>query len=151
MMIVLAFFMSCENKAPRIEDVICGGNFRYWYKQGVPNRYHYFDVNGRKENFCVSRSGEFMEILMPDFEMSTTWKPLNDSTIIMYHDIEYHVKIIDKETISTNFVMYYPTNNPKFAISINSPNISLPSSGYKYPINQNVIKIISNNLYKYEK
>ncbi len=99
MMIVLAFFMSCENKAPRIEDVICGGNFRYWYKQGVPNRYHYFDVNGRKENFCVSRSGEFMEILMPDFEMSTTWKPLNDSTIIMYHDIEYHVKIIDKETI----------------------------------------------------
>jgi hypothetical protein len=102
MMIILGFFMSCENKAPRIEDVICGRSFRYWYKQGVPNRYHYFDVNGRKENFCVSRSGNFMEILMLDFEMSTTWKPINDSTIIMYYDIEYHVKIINKETIVLN-------------------------------------------------
>ncbi len=43
-----------------------------------------------------------MEILMLDFEMSTTWKPINDSTIIMYYDIEYHVKIINKETIVLN-------------------------------------------------
>ena len=102
MMIVLAFFMSCENKTPRIEDVICGGSFRYWYEQESPNCYHYFDVNGRKESFVVARDGTFQELLMPDFEISTTWESLNDSTIIMYYDREYHVKIIDKETIILN-------------------------------------------------
>ena len=56
---------------------------------------------------------------------------------------------IDKETISTNFVMYYPTDNPKIAISINSPNIGTPASNYRYPINQNVIKKITNNIEKY--
>ena len=58
---------------------------------------------------------------------------------------------IDKETISTNFVMYAPTNNPKFAISINSPNIALPTSSYRYSINQNVIKKITNKIYNYIK
>ena len=67
-----------------------------------------------------------------------------------FYDSDHDGKI-DKETISTNFVMYAPSVNPLFAISINSPNISLPSSGYKYPINQNVIKEITNNIYKYVK
>ncbi len=58
---------------------------------------------------------------------------------------------IDKETISTNFVMYMPSKNPKVAISINSPNISLPSSGYKYLINQNVIREITSRIEKYLK
>jgi cell division protein FtsI/penicillin-binding protein 2 len=57
---------------------------------------------------------------------------------------------IDKETISTNFVMYAPSNNPKVAISINSPNIGLPT-GYRYPINKNVIKSITKNIYRYIK
>ncbi len=56
---------------------------------------------------------------------------------------------IDKETVSTNFVMYAPSDNPKFAISINSPNIGLPTTSYRYPINQNVIRKITNNIYKY--
>ena len=59
--------------------------------------------------------------------------------------------IIDKETISTSFVMYAPSDNPKFAISINSPNIALPNNSYRYPINQNVIKKITDNIYKYIK
>ena len=58
---------------------------------------------------------------------------------------------IDKETISTNFVMYAPSDNPKLAISINSPNIGLPTSSYRYPINQNVIKKITGNIYQYIK
>ena len=57
---------------------------------------------------------------------------------------------IDKETISTNFVMYAPSKNPKVAISINSPNIGLPT-GYRYPINKNVIKTITKNIYRYIK
>ena len=58
---------------------------------------------------------------------------------------------IDKETISTNFVMYAPSINPKVAISINSPNIAIPGNGYIYQINQKVIKRITNNIGKYIK
>ena len=58
---------------------------------------------------------------------------------------------IDTETISTNFVMYAPSVNPKVAISISSPNIGIPSSNYRYPINKNVIKRITNNIYDYIK
>lgn len=53
---------------------------------------------------------------------------------------------IDTETTSTSFVMYMPSDNPKYAISITSPNISSKPSGYKYPINQKVIKKITNKL-----
>ena len=67
-----------------------------------------------------------------------------------FYDSNFDGKI-DKETISTNFVMYAPSNNPKFSISINSPNIGLPTTSYRYPINQNVIKKITNNIYKYVK
>lgn len=59
--------------------------------------------------------------------------------------------VIDTETISTNFVMYTPFDNPKIAISITSPNIGIPSSDYRYPINKNVIKRITNNIYQYIK
>ena len=59
--------------------------------------------------------------------------------------------VIDTETISTNFVMYAPQVNPKIAISITSPNIGIPSSNYRYPINKNVIKRITNNIYQYIK
>lgn len=65
-----------------------------------------------------------------------------------FYDSNHDGKI-DTETISTNFVMYAPSKNPKVAISINSPNISTPKSGYKYPINQNVIKKITDNLNKF--
>ena len=65
-----------------------------------------------------------------------------------FYDSNHDGKI-DTETISTNFVMYTPIKNPKYAISINSPNISTPNSGYKYPINQNVIREITDNLYKF--
>ncbi len=58
---------------------------------------------------------------------------------------------IDKETISTNFVMYAPSENPQIAISISSPNIALPTSSYRYPINQNVIKKITSNISSYLK
>ena len=58
---------------------------------------------------------------------------------------------IDTETISTNFVMYAPSTEPKVSISINSPNIGTPKSEYRYPINQNVIKNITSNISKYLK
>ena len=59
--------------------------------------------------------------------------------------------IIDTSTISTNFLMYYPTDNPQIVVSINSPNIATTMSNYKYPINQNISRYITNNIYKYIK
>ena len=67
-----------------------------------------------------------------------------------FYDSDFDGRI-DTETISTNFVMYAPSVNPKFAISITSPNISTPSSGYKYPINKIVIQNITKNIYNYIK
>lgn len=98
-LILACCIMACKEKAKNTEDIICGGSFRYWYVKEAPNYYHYFDINGRKESFYITKNGMFKEDKMPDFEMSTTWKLLNDSTIIMYYDREYSVKVIDDETI----------------------------------------------------
>ena len=90
---------ACCNLPKSTADIICGGSFRYWYENKTPNYYHYFDINGRKESFFVTKDGIFKEDKMPDFEMSTMWTLLDDSTIIMYSDRMYPVTIIDEETI----------------------------------------------------
>lgn len=53
--------------------------------------------------------------------------------------------IVDKETNSTSFVMFYPKDNPKVSISMTSPNISV-SGNYTYPINKIVIKRITDKI-----
>lgn len=63
-----------------------------------------------------------------------------------FYDSDFDGKI-DTETTSTTFVMYMPSDNPKIAISMVSPNIAY-LNGYKYPINKNVIKNITDNYYK---
>ena len=54
----------------------------------------------------------------------------------------------ETETISTAFVAYFPTDNPKYAISITTPSISYINSrsDYVYPFNKIVIKQITNSL-----
>ena len=54
----------------------------------------------------------------------------------------------ETETISTAFVAYLPTDNPKYAISITTPSISYvnSSSDYVYPFNKLVIRKITDNL-----
>ena len=59
---------ACQDRHKSTADIICGGSYRYWYEQDSPNYYHYFDVNGRKESFCLTRKGIFKEVKMPDFE-----------------------------------------------------------------------------------
>ncbi len=56
--------------------------------------------------------------------------------------------IYETESISTAFVSYLPSNNPKYAISITSPNISYVNnySTYIYPFNKNVIRRITDLL-----
>ncbi|MBR3661401.1 MAG: penicillin-binding protein 2 [Bacilli bacterium] len=56
--------------------------------------------------------------------------------------------IYETESISTAFVSYFPTDNPKYAISITSPNISYVNSysSYIYPFNKIVIRKITDNL-----
>ncbi len=55
----------------------------------------------------------------------------------------------ETESISTAFVAYFPTDNPEYAISISSPNISYINnkSSYIYPFNKIVIRKITDNLY----
>ena len=45
--------------------------------------------------------------------------------------------------------MYMPSDNPKYAISISTPNISYVNntSTYIYPFNKKVIKKITYNIY----
>ena len=59
----------------------------------------------------------------------------------------------ETETISTAFVAYLPSDNPKYAISITTPSISYINSrsDYVYPFNKIVIKKITDNLYVIEK
>ena len=53
--------------------------------------------------------------------------------------------VVDKETNSTSFVMFYPYDKPKISISMTSPNIS-SNSNYTYPLNKYVIKRITNQI-----
>ena len=59
------------------------------------------------------------------------------------NDLKY-----ETETISTAFVTYFPTDNPKYAISITTPSISYinSNSNYIYPFNKLVIRKITDNL-----
>ena len=54
----------------------------------------------------------------------------------------------ETETISTAFVAYLPSDNPKYAISITTPSISYINnrSDYVYPFNKLVIRKITDNL-----
>ena len=54
----------------------------------------------------------------------------------------------ETESISTAFVGYFPSNEPKYAISISTPNISYENenSSYIYPFNKLVIKKITDSL-----
>ena len=54
----------------------------------------------------------------------------------------------ETKTISTAFVAYLPSDNPKYAISITTPNISYvnSSSDYVYPFNKLVIRKITDQL-----
>ena len=56
--------------------------------------------------------------------------------------------IYETDTISTSFVAYLPSDNPKYAISITSPNISYVNdySSYLYPFNKIIIRQITDNL-----
>ena len=52
---------------------------------------------------------------------------------------------IDKQTISTAFIMYAPYDDPEYSIMILSPNIS--AGGHKYAINLRAVKQLSDYLF----
>lgn len=56
----------------------------------------------------------------------------------------------ETESISTAFVSYFPSDNPNYAISISTPNISYinNSSSYIYPFNKTVIRKITDSMYQ---
>ena len=56
---------------------------------------------------------------------------------------------IDKQTVSTSYIMYAPFEDPKFRIIIVSPNIKYKNnvSNYKYPINAKIMRRVSTLVY----
>ena len=56
--------------------------------------------------------------------------------------------IYETPSISTSFVAYFPSDNPKYAIAITTPNISYVNdhSTYVHPFNKIVIREITDNL-----
>ena len=96
--IIVCCVAACRENIKCKTDTLCGGSFRYWYSSRDPGLYHYFDINGRKEIFYVNRFGVFREFKMSDVIISTIWKPLNDSTILL-SGRELPIKFIDDETI----------------------------------------------------
>ena len=57
--------------------------------------------------------------------------------------------VIDKQTVSTSYVMYAPYDKPEFSIVIVSPHIKYKNkvSNYKYPINAKVMRRVSDLVY----
>ena len=89
---------ACQDEQKNTADIICGDSYRYWYSSYDSCMYHYFDKNGRKEQFYVDKFGKFEKFKMPDVIISTTWESLNDSTILLSRT-KFPIKIIDDETI----------------------------------------------------
>lgn len=57
--------------------------------------------------------------------------------------------LIDKETISRAFIGYAPKENPKFAITILSPNVKYSeTSDYSSPVNFKISKRVSNKVFE---
>jgi len=58
---------------------------------------------------------------------------------------------IDTETISTAFIGYAPSNNPKITFTVTSPDSSFPNnySNFSSLVNLHITKKISNKYYEY--
>ena len=46
--------------------------------------------------------------------------------------------VVDTETITTSFVGYSPSNNPKISIVVVSPDVSLPDSDYQSTVTKRI-------------
>ena len=56
--------------------------------------------------------------------------------------------IVDTETISTSFVGYAPSNNPKMSIVVVSPDVSLPDSGYQSMVTKRITTSLVNYFFR---
>ncbi len=56
--------------------------------------------------------------------------------------------VVDKETITSSFIGYSPSNNPKMSIVVVSPNISLPNSSYQSTITKRLSSKIVNKYFE---
>jgi len=56
--------------------------------------------------------------------------------------------VVDTETITSSFVGYSPSNNPKMSIVVVSPNISLPNSSYQSAVTKRISSKIVNKYFE---
>jgi len=56
--------------------------------------------------------------------------------------------IVDKETITSSFIGYSPSNNPKMSVVVVSPNVGLPNSGYQSAVTKRISSKIVNKYFE---
>ena len=56
--------------------------------------------------------------------------------------------IVDTETITSSYIGYSPSTNPKMSVVVVSPNISLPNSGYQSAITKRISSKIVNKYFE---
>ena len=59
--------------------------------------------------------------------------------------------VVDTETITTSFIGYSPSENPKISIVVVSPDVSLPDSNYQSAVTKRISSQLINkyfNIYK---
>ena len=54
---------------------------------------------------------------------------------------------VDTETITTSFVGYSPSSNPKMSVVVVSPDVSLPNAGYQSSVTKRITSRIVNKYY----
>ena len=59
--------------------------------------------------------------------------------------------IVDTETITTAFVGYSPSNNPKMSVVVVSPDISIPNASYQSNVTKRISSRIVNKYYEISK
>ena len=62
-------------------------------------------------------------------------------------------RVIDTETITSSFIGYLPSNNPKMSIIVTSPNSSHPNSGIDYAslVTLRITKDVTNKYNEYSR
>ena len=56
--------------------------------------------------------------------------------------------VVDTETISTSFIGYSPTNNPKMSIVVVSPDIGLPNASYQSSVTKRIASKMVNKYFE---
>ena len=101
LLLMLVFFLSC-NREKRTANLITGGEYKYWLvskdanTNWNPERFYYFDKNGKWLVFTKYIDGSFEKYDGGDIILNETWNLINDS-IINIGGKAYSIEVINED------------------------------------------------------